>query len=110
MSQIELVNGVVLIRDRAPLELLPERLYSFEAAAELTGTSVQLLEHYAGLGLIEPTRSLLKSRDVARVAQIQRLRRDLGVNLVGAAIALDMAQEIARLRAQLQLYRAMHQA
>jgi MerR family transcriptional regulator/heat shock protein HspR/chaperone modulatory protein CbpM len=47
---------------------------------------------------------MLRARGVARIAQIQRLRRDLGVNLVGAAIALNLAQEIAQLRAQLKAY------
>jgi DnaJ-class molecular chaperone len=37
---------------------------------------------------------------------IQRLRQDLGVNLVGAAIVLDLAQEVAQLRAQLKVYRS----
>jgi hypothetical protein len=32
----------------------------------------------------------------------QTLRHDLGLNLVGAAMVLDMAQEIAQLRAQLK--------
>ena len=43
------------------------------------------------LGVIEPTGSMLHSREIARIAQIQRLRQDLGVNLVGAAIVLDLA-------------------
>jgi len=33
------------------------------------------------------------------------LRRDLGLNLVGAAMVLDMAEEIAQLKAQLRAYR-----
>lgn len=37
---------------------------------------------------------------------IQRLREDLGVNMVGAAIVLDLAQEVAQLRAQLEVYRS----
>ncbi|MBW4604645.1 MAG: hypothetical protein KME29_35075 [Calothrix sp. FI2-JRJ7] len=50
--------------------------------------------------------ALKKSRqsDITRIAQIQRLRQDLGLNLVGAAMVLDMAQKIAQLKAQLQVY------
>ncbi len=44
-------------------------------------------------------RSDRQSAAFPRIAQIQRLRQDLGLNLVGAAIVLDMAQEIAQLRA-----------
>lgn len=60
----------------------------------------------AALGLISPINSMLRSRDIARIAQILRLRRDLGLNLVGAAMVLDMAEEIAQLRAQLQVYKS----
>ncbi|MFS8819104.1 chaperone modulator CbpM [Synechococcus sp. W60.1] len=36
---------------------------------------------------------------------MSRLHRDLGLNWTGAAMVLDMAQEIARLRGQLRHYR-----
>lgn len=83
-----------------------DRLYTFEQAAELTQTSVLLLERFTRLGLIEPVGIMLQRQDLIRIVQIQRLRRDLGLNLVGASLALDMAAEIAQLRAQLQVYRA----
>jgi len=41
-----------------------------------------------------------------RIAQIQRLRQDLGLNLVGAAMVIDLAQEIAQLRAQIKVLRS----
>lgn len=65
-----------------------------------------MVERFAALGLIEPIGSMLRSRDIGRISQIQRLRQDLGLNLVGAAMVLDMAQEIAQLRAQLKAYRS----
>jgi hypothetical protein len=34
------------------------------------------------------------------------LRQDLGLNLVGAAMVLDMTTEIAQLRAQLKVYQS----
>ncbi|MDM9383248.1 chaperone modulator CbpM [Chlorogloeopsis sp. ULAP01] len=83
-----------------------DRLYTFEYAALVTQTSTALIERFATLGLISPTNSMLRSRDITRVSQILRLRRDLGLNLVGAAMVLDMAEEIAQLRAQLQAYRS----
>jgi len=45
-------------------------------------------------------------RKIARIAQIQRLLQDLGLNLVGAAIVLDMAQELAQLRARLKAHQS----
>ncbi|CAN1211063.1 chaperone modulator CbpM [Tumidithrix helvetica PCC 7403] len=78
-----------------------DRLYTFEYAALVTETSTMTIEQYVQVGLIEPIGSMLHSREIARIAQVQRLRRDLGLNLVGAIMVLDMAQEIAQLRARL---------
>jgi hypothetical protein len=83
-----------------------EQLYSFESAASMTQTSIAVIDIYIQLGAIEPTGSMLHSREIARIAQIQRLRQDLGLNLVGAAMVLDLAQEVAQLRAQLEVYRS----
>lgn len=83
-----------------------EQLYTFEHAALITETSITLVQVYVELGVIESSGHLLHCREIARIAQIQRLRQDLGLNLVGAAMVLDMAQEIAQLRAQLTVYQA----
>ena len=82
-----------------------DRLYSFELAAQLTETSVTLIQQYIELGLIEPVGVMLRSEDMLRMIRLRRLRRDLGLNLVGAAMVLDMANEISQLKAQLRLYR-----
>ena len=79
-----------------------ERLITFQQAAYLTQTSVTVLERFADLGLIEPVESMLRLSDLTRVMQIMRLRRDLGVNLVGAAIVLELTAEIAQLKAQIK--------
>ena len=61
---------------------------------------------YVELGVIEPIGHMLHSREIARIAQIQRLRQDLGLNIAGAAMVLDMAQEIAQLRGQLRAHQS----
>ena len=96
MNQVSL-SGVVVSHEG-------DQLYSFEHAAMITETSITVVERFANLGLIEPIGSMLHSRDITRIAQIQRLRQDLGLNLVGAAMVLDMAQEIAQLKAQLRAH------
>ena len=83
-----------------------EQLYTFEYAALITETSVTVVMSYVELGVIEPIGHMLHSREIARIAQIQRLRQDLGLNLAGAAMVLDMAQEIAQLRAQLKAHQS----
>ncbi|AFY44088.1 chaperone modulator CbpM [Nostoc sp. PCC 7107] len=83
-----------------------EKLYTFEYAASITETSISVVQVYVELGVIEAIGDLLHSRAIARIAQIQRLRQDLGLNVVGAAMVLDMATEIAQLRAQLKVYQS----
>ena len=79
-----------------------DRLYTFEYAAFVTETSTMVIEQFVQVGLIEPIGSMLHAREIARIGQIQRLRQDLGLNLVGAVMVVDMAQEIAQLRARLK--------
>ena len=81
-----------------------DRLFTFEMAARITETSVPLIEQYIALGLIEPVGIMLRREEMVRVMKLRRLRRDLGLNLVGAAMVLDMANEISRLKARLQTY------
>jgi MerR HTH family regulatory protein len=83
-----------------------EQLYTFEYAASVAETSITVVQAYIHLGIIEPIGDLLNSREIARIAQIRRLRQDLGLNITGAAMVLDMAQEIAQLRAQLKVHQS----
>jgi hypothetical protein len=69
-----------------------EQLYTFEYAALIAETSVTVVTSYVELGVIEPIGNMLHSREIARIAQLQRL--------------LDMAQEIAQLRAQLRAHQS----
>ncbi len=83
-----------------------DRLYTFEYAALITGTSTIMIEQFVEVGSIEPVGSMLRSGEISRIAQLQRLRQDLGLNLIGATMVLDLAQEIAQLRALLAVLRS----
>ena len=83
-----------------------DRLYTFEYAALVTDTSTVVIEQFVQVGVIHPIGAMLHTNEIARIAQIQRLRRDLGLNLVGAMMVLDMAQDIAQLRARLKVLQA----
>ncbi len=48
---------------------------------------------------------MLKLEDISRVIKIMRLRKDLGLNLVGAAMVLELSEENYRLRSQLNALR-----
>lgn len=81
-----------------------EYCYTYEQVAELVAVSVTLVERFASLNLIEPENARLRERDIARIAQMLRLRRDLGLNWVGAGMVLDLCREISQLKARLRAY------
>ena len=64
---------------------------------------IEFVEH----GLLEPRGSEPRQwrfceLSVRRVYRAQRLERDLGVNVAGAALALDLLDELERLRARVR--------
>ncbi|MFA5493953.1 MAG: chaperone modulator CbpM [Porticoccaceae bacterium] len=50
----------------------------------------------------EPARWRFKAVCIGRVRRARRLERDLGVNLAGVALALDLLDEVERLRARVR--------
>jgi hypothetical protein len=67
----------------------------------MTSISVTLVERFVSLNSIEARDARLRETDVARIAQMLRLRRDLGLNWVGTGMVPDLTREIARLKARL---------
>lgn len=82
-----------------------DTLISFDRVATITQTSVTTIYSFIRLGIVEPEGSMLKLEDTLRVMKIMRLRRDLGLNLVGAAMVLELTEENYRLRSQLDALR-----
>lgn len=83
-----------------------ENVYTYEEAAKMTAISVTLVERFVTLNLLEPQQSKLSAADIARIAQMLRLRRDLGLNWVGASMVLNLSREITQLKARLRAYEA----
>jgi MerR family transcriptional regulator/heat shock protein HspR len=72
-------------------------------AADLVNVHQQTLRHYERLGLIEPERGKGEIRyftpdDIDRVLQIRRLVDELGVNLAGVEVILNMRTQMERMR------------
>jgi hypothetical protein len=88
----------------APAPTYEERIYTYQQAAQITAISVTLVERFVSLNLIEAENARLTEGEIARIAQMLRLRRDLGLNWVGASMVLDLCQENARLKARLKAY------
>jgi MerR family transcriptional regulator/heat shock protein HspR len=94
-----------------------EPCYVISVAARMVGMHAQSLRNYERLGLIRPSRSqgrvrLYSQSDIEQLRNIQRMINDLGVNLAGVEVILNMRQtmarmerEMAQLREELQTYR-----
>jgi MerR family transcriptional regulator/heat shock protein HspR len=81
-------------------------LYMISVAARLVQCHPQTLRQYEDLGLLEPVRTPTNQRlysdgDVERARQIRRLTRDLGVNLAGVEVVLDLLDKMESLRQEL---------
>ena len=81
-----------------------EPALSGEALAAAAGISLAGLARLVRLGLVEPSAPGADEFPVttaARLRRMLRLRRDLGVNLIGAAIIVDLLERLERLEAEL---------
>ncbi len=94
-----------------------EPAFIISVAARMLGVHAQTLRYYERVGLIIPSRSrgrirLYSRADLERVRRVQQLIDDLGVNLAGAEVIIDMSaklkaleEENEALRRELQRYR-----
>jgi DNA-binding transcriptional MerR regulator len=85
----------------------PADRVTLETLAERTGVHPQRIRDYVEYGLLEPCerageRLWFVPGAVIRLRRIERLRRDLGVNLTGLAIILELLERLQRLQRELE--------
>jgi MerR family transcriptional regulator/heat shock protein HspR len=81
-------------------------LYMISVVAELLGVHPQTLRLYEREGYVRPRRTrggtrLYSEADVDTVRRILHLTRDLGVNLAGVEVVLEMRRKLERMQADL---------
>jgi len=81
-----------------------EPVFMISVAARLCEMHPQTLRLYERLGLIQPQRQngrnrLYSQEDIERLLQIQRLTQDLGVNLAGVEVILDLLERLSQTQA-----------
>src|SRR3977135_2574719 len=99
-------------KPRAPLTLghtEPEQL-TLDDLAACTGVHPALIEYFVDYGLLEPstrtgTQRLFDAACIARLRMIERLRRDLGANLAGIAVILDLLERLTSLQREAEQWR-----
>jgi MerR family transcriptional regulator/heat shock protein HspR len=82
-----------------------EPCFVISIAAQLLEVHPQTLRYYERAGLVQPSRSrgnirLYSQRDIARLRLIQRLMGDLGVNLAGVEVIINMTERIQELESE----------
>jgi MerR family transcriptional regulator/heat shock protein HspR len=86
-----------------------EALLSIDELASSVGMSSVRLSTLVRLGIVEPVTAnapAFTAATAARLRRMLRLRRDLGVNLIGAAIILDLVDRLERTAVELERLRA----
>ncbi len=83
-----------------------EPIYVISVAARLVCLHPQTLRYYDRIGLMKPTRTsghtrLYSRSDIERLRKITRLTDDLGVNLAGVEVILNMSERIESLQKEL---------
>ena len=74
---------------------------------EVCSVEITLVDEFVDEGILEPIGGIREERrfsysSVRRARTVLHLQRDLGLNLAGAALALDLLDRIEGLRSQLR--------
>jgi hypothetical protein len=83
-------------RDRRPSLLTAEEL------ARRCGVPESFVARLVRHGILEPEAGRYRAEVTLRVQRVVRLRRDLGVNVPGAAVILDLLRRIEDLERRLE--------
>src|ERR1700674_1659833 len=88
-----------------------EPVYMISIAAQLTGLHPQTVRRYERQGLVAPQRVNKKNRlysemDIERRLQIRRFSQEMGVNLAGVEVILDLLQKMDAMSRQIEKLRS----
>lgn len=84
-----------------------EPCYVISVASRMVGVHAQTLRYYERIGLLYPARSrgnirMFSAHDVRRARWIKSLMDDLGINLAGVAVMLQMRARMDELDRQVR--------
>ncbi len=88
-----------------------EPVYLISVVATMLDIHPQTLRQYEREGLVEPSRTqgrmrLYSQRDIERMKLILRLTRQMGVNLAGVDIVLQLKEQIDEMQKEIDQLRA----
>ena len=92
------------------MSLRKRPVYMIGIASELIGVHPQTLRMYEQKGLLRPRKSIKNTRlysqeDVDLGRYIQRLTQEMGMNLAGVKMVIDLERQVASLEAEIRALR-----
>ncbi len=92
------------------MSLRKRPVYMIGIASELIGVHPQTLRMYEQKGLLRPRKSIKNTRlysqeDVDLGRYIQRLTQEMGMNLAGVNMVIDLERQVAKLKAEVDALR-----
>ena len=92
--------------DASPRPSPEEPCYIISIAAQIVGLHPQTLRQYDRIGLVVAYRSrgnrrMYSPRDIERLQRIIRLTEDLGINLAGVEVILNMRAQIKGMQSEM---------
>ena len=86
------------------------QLWDLEDLALVADVHPQLVEYFVEYGLLEPierigSKLFFAAEAIPRLKMIQRLRTDVGINLPGIAIILDLTGKVRELQQEVEWLR-----
>lgn len=99
-----------MVKSTAPARKKKARAgYMISAVAELYKLHPQTLRLYERVGLLKPSRSqgntrLYTDSDLERLEVILTLTREMGVNLAGIEVVLNMREKMAEMQRQMETF------
>ena len=89
------------------METSERPIYMISVAADLVGMHPQTLRMYETKGLVRPHRTpggtrIYSEADVERLRIVQRLTSELGLNLAGVELVLQLETELRKAHAQIR--------
>ena len=88
-----------------------EPVYLISAVAEILNIHPQTLRQYEREGLIKPSRTngkirLYSQKDIDHIKYVLTLTRELGINLAGVDLILQLNNKISELESEIETYKS----
>ena len=88
-----------------------EPYFVISVASRIVGLHAQTLRYYDRVGLITPSRSMGRQRlysmvDIERLRRIKTLTEEMGLNLAGAELALQLMERLTKMQQEIDQLKA----